>query len=132
MKRLDRVFRLHRSRSELFSKHKPGDVPYVASGLSDNGVMGWVRPMANDTVHQFRGIAVSAFGEATIQVPPFIGYGCAGTSIIALEPDTSNDCKPARLCCCLYQSWPTLAIFVVLACADIAIGQAFYSIYNTG
>jgi hypothetical protein len=29
---------------------------------------------------------VSAFCEATIQIPPFIGYGAAGTGIVVLEP----------------------------------------------
>lgn len=86
MRRLDQLFILHRSRSELFSKHKAGNVPYITNGLSDNGVMGFVKPLPKDRIFNFRGIAVSAFGEATIQVPPFIGYGCAGTGITALEP----------------------------------------------
>jgi hypothetical protein len=86
MKRLDHHFILHRSRSGLFSKHKVGDVPYITNGMSDNGVMGFVAPLPNDKVFMFRGISVSAFCEATVQVPPFIGYGCAGTGITALQP----------------------------------------------
>lgn len=85
MKRLEEVFELHRSRSDVFSKYIPGEVAYVGSGLSDNGVVGWVKPKSGDKVFRFRGIAVSAFCEATVQVPPFIGYGCAGTSVMALE-----------------------------------------------
>ncbi|HZQ17465.1 MAG TPA: hypothetical protein VFA90_02000 [Terriglobales bacterium] len=86
MKRMDDHFILHRSRSGLFSKHRSGDVPYITNGFSDNGVMGFVSPLKEDRVFRFRGIAVSAFCEATMQIPPFIGYGCAGTGITALEP----------------------------------------------
>jgi len=86
MKRVDELFKIHRSQSHTISRYEAGDVAYVASGLSDNGVSAWVKPLRGDRVFKFRGIAVSSFCEATVQVAPFIGYGCAGTSVMALEP----------------------------------------------
>lgn len=86
MKRIDQHFNLHRAKSDLFSKYTPGDVPYVGNGLSDNAVVGLVTPREDDTVFQFTGIVVSAFCEATVQTPPFIGCGRAGNGIVVLEP----------------------------------------------
>src|ERR1700722_3859955 len=86
MKRIDEIFNLHRSQSDIFPRYEPGDVPYVGNGLSDNAVLGLVKPFPDDTVFQFRGIAVSAFCEASVQSPPFIGCGRAGNGVVALEP----------------------------------------------
>ena len=61
MKRIDQVFNLHRAKSDLFSKYKPGPVAYVGNGLSDNAVVGLVTPLPGDKVFKFAGIAVSAF-----------------------------------------------------------------------
>lgn len=89
MKRIDEVFKLHRARSDIFSRYQAGPVPYVGNGLSDNAVIGFVKPHASDRVFKFTGIAVSAFAEATVQVPPFIACGRAGNGLVVLEPITA-------------------------------------------
>jgi len=97
MKRIDEMFNVHRAQSEIFSLYKPGDIPYVGNGLSDNAVMGLVKPLPGDRVFEFRGVALSAFCEATVQSPPFIGCGRAGNGIIVLEPQTPM--SAAQLAC---------------------------------
>ena len=89
MKPLECIFDLHRSRSGLVDDYAAGDVPYVGNGFCDNAVAALVLPMKGDKVFQFRGIAVSAFCEATVQSPPFIGCGRAGNGVVVLEPKTT-------------------------------------------
>lgn len=86
MKRLDDLFKIHRARSGIFTDYEPGDVAYVGNGLTNNAVAGFVHPRRGDKIFNFRGIAVSAFCEATVQVPPFIGCGRAGNGMTLLEP----------------------------------------------
>jgi hypothetical protein len=92
MKRIDELFNVHRARSEIFSKYKAGgagDVPYVGNGLSDNAVAGLVKPRSKDIIFEFAGIAISAFCEASVQVPPFVGCGRAGNGVVILEPKSA-------------------------------------------
>lgn len=86
MKRIDEVFNLHRARSDIYPRYKSGSVPYIGNGLSDNAVIGLVKPLPNDKVFKFAGIAVSAFCEASVQVPPFVACGRAGNGMVVLEP----------------------------------------------
>lgn len=86
MKRLDTLFIVHRAKSSLLSQYDPGDVPYVRNGLSDNGVRALVTPLKTDRVFTFRAIVVSAFCEATVQVPPFIACSRSGNGLVVLEP----------------------------------------------
>lgn len=85
MKRIDDLFIPHRARSDIFSRYKPGSVPFIGNGLSDNAVVGLVTPLPKDKVFSFVGIAVSAFCEATVQAPPFVACGRAGNGLIVLE-----------------------------------------------
>jgi hypothetical protein len=86
MRRIDEMFNVHRARSGLFIEYTRGDVAYVGNGLGNNAVAGFVTPLPGDKVFRFRGIAVSAFCEATVQVPPFIACGRAGNGLTVLEP----------------------------------------------
>ena len=79
-------FKLHTARSAGFEIYQPGDVAYVSNSLRDNGVIGYVTARSHDRVFRFLGICVSAFGEATVQVPPFIARGNGGSGLIVLEP----------------------------------------------
>lgn len=95
MKSIDSLFIVHRARSGLLSQYKPGDVAYVGNGLGNNGVGDFVTPRPKDKVFPFRGIAVSAFCEATVQAPPFIACGRAGNGLTVLEP--REPMPPAQL-----------------------------------
>jgi len=86
MKALHELFTLHRAKSGLFSEYDPGNVAYVGNSLEDNGVVGYVEPLPQDKVFEFPAIVVSAFCEATLQLPPFIACGRAGNGLVVLEP----------------------------------------------
>jgi hypothetical protein len=86
MKPISEMFDLHRAKSGLFVHYKKGDVAYVGNGLDNNAVVGLVTPLMTDKVFTFRGIAVSAFCEATVQIPPFVACGRAGNGLVVLEP----------------------------------------------
>lgn len=86
MKTIEELFVIHRARSGLFKDYKAGQTAYVGNGLSNNAIVGFVNPLANDKVFRFTGIVLSAFCEATVQSPPFIACGRAGNGLLALEP----------------------------------------------
>jgi len=86
MKTIEDLFIIHHARSGAFAEYKPGEVAYLTNGFTDNGVVGYVKPQPADKVFKFRALVVSAFCEATVQLPPFIAYGAAGTSLNVLEP----------------------------------------------
>ena len=86
MKRIDEMFVVHRARSGLFRNYEVGHVAYVGNSMSDNAVVGFVTPLPCDKVFGFRGIVVSAFCDATVQLPPFVACGRAGNGLVVLEP----------------------------------------------
>ena len=86
MKRIDEMFIVHRARSGLFSDYEVGQVAYVGNSMSDTAVVGFVAPLPRDKVFRFRGIVVSAFCDATVQLPPFVACGRAGNGLVVLEP----------------------------------------------
>jgi len=86
MKSIEEVFVLHRAKSGAFVDYEPGDVAFLTNGFTDNGLVGYVTPKAKDRVFTFPALVVSAFCEATVQLPPFLAYGAAGTSLVVLEP----------------------------------------------
>ena len=86
MTTIEALFRLHRAQSGLFSEYAKGDVPYIGNGLSDNAVVGFVKPRPTDKVFDFPAIVLSAFCEATVQAPPFVACGRAGNGLVVLEP----------------------------------------------
>ena len=92
MPRIDEVFRVHRSRSDLFQAYEPGQVAYVSNAADTNGVVGFVEPRDGDAVFEFPGIVVNAFSRtpgscgARVQTPPFLACGRSGNGLLVLEP----------------------------------------------
>ena len=86
MKTVEALFLVHHAKSATLNVYAPGIVPFLANSFSNNAVARYVKPRPGDKVFDFRAIVVSAFGEATVQMPPFIAYGAAGTSLTVLEP----------------------------------------------
>lgn len=86
MKPIEDIFFLHRARSGLYRDYQSGKVPYIGNGLVNNAVNGLVLPREQDKVFQCRAVVVSAFCEATVQVPPFVACGRAGNGLVVLEP----------------------------------------------
>lgn len=79
-------FKVHVAKSHAFKAYKGGDAAFITNGISNNGVQGYVSPIKSDKVFDFVGICISAFCEATVQKPPFLGRGNGGSGIIVLEP----------------------------------------------
>ena len=86
MKPIKALFDLHRAKSGLFRDYKSGTVAYVGNGLVDNAVVGCVTPLPKDRVFNYPAIVISAFCEATVQMPPFVACGRAGNGLVVLEP----------------------------------------------
>ena len=86
MPRIDDIFTPHTARSLGFERYRPGDVAYVSNGLRDNGIIGFVKPKPTDKLFTFVGIVLSAFCEATVQIPPFVARGNGGSGVMVLEP----------------------------------------------
>lgn len=90
MTTIEDMFIIHRARSGLSSDYGPGPICYVGNGFNDNGIVGYVTPLPNNKVFRFRAIVVSAFCEATVQIPPFIACSRAGNGLVVLEPRTTT------------------------------------------
>src|ERR1043166_5302987 len=86
MPTIEEIFDPHSARASGFANYAPGEVAYVTNGFRDNGVLGFVKAKADDRVFDFTGIVLSAFCEATVQIPPFIARGNGGSGLIVLEP----------------------------------------------
>lgn len=86
MPSIDTLFNPESAGADGFSRYDPGSVAYVTNGFRDNGVVGFVRPKAADRVYETICIVLSAFCEATVQLPPFIARGNGGSGLIVLEP----------------------------------------------
>lgn len=80
------IFKIHHAKSKGFESYSHGEVPFVSNGFMNNGVVGFVSPLENDRVFNFRGICASAFCEATVQESPFLPRGNGGSGLMVLEP----------------------------------------------
>ena len=88
MKKISELFVVHRGKSGLFTDYEPGPVAYIGNSKDDNAVVGFVTPLPTDKVCTSPAIVVSAFGESTVQLPPFVACSRAGNGLVVLEPRT--------------------------------------------
>jgi hypothetical protein len=86
MTTVEEKFDLLTARSAPFDDHDGGNVAFVTNGYRDNGVVGYVTPLAEDRVFDTPAICVSAFCESTVQKPPFIARGNGGSGLTVLRP----------------------------------------------
>lgn len=86
MPTIEGLFDPHTARAAAFAAYPAGNVAYVSNGFRDNGVLGFVKPKSTDRVFESLGIILSAFCEATVQIPPFIARGNGGSGLIVLIP----------------------------------------------
>ncbi len=74
------------ARSQL--KYKEGNVPFVASGNYNNGVVKWCEPSETDVLDKKGCITVSPLdGSSFYQPIDFLGRGGAGSAILLLRND---------------------------------------------
>lgn len=85
------LFDAHVGKSHAFKRYDPGSTAFVTNGFTNNGIQGYVATMKGDKIFKFDGICISAFCEATVQKPPFLGRGNGGSGMVVLEPKEGLD-----------------------------------------
>ena len=86
------LFTVKRPAARSQSKYDDGDVPFVASGNYNNGVLKYLCPKTGEILDKGNCITVSPIdGSAFYQKNDFLGRGGAGSSIIMLYNDSINE-----------------------------------------
>ena len=89
--RIGDLFTVKRPAARSQSKYDEGDVPFVASGNYNNGVLKYLQPKDNETLDKGNCITVSPIdGSSFYQEHDFLCRGGAGSSIIILYNDNLN------------------------------------------
>ena len=79
-----------RNRSQ--SDYEEGEIPFIASGNYNNGVLKYLMPKDNEVLDKGNCITVSPVdGSSFYQKEDFLGRGGAGSSIILLYNDHLNE-----------------------------------------
>ncbi len=86
MIRIKDIFNVVKAKSKSFLDYSLGEVPFITNGYYENGFVGFVEPCESDRVFEEIGICVSAFCEASVQLPPFLPRGNGGSGLCVLKP----------------------------------------------
>jgi hypothetical protein len=79
------LFELKRPVARSQSKYEEGDIPFIASGDFNNGVVKYCKPKDGETLDEGNCITVSPLdGSAFYQPVSFLGRGGAGSAILVL------------------------------------------------
>ncbi|WP_455113868.1 restriction endonuclease subunit S [Rothia mucilaginosa] len=90
--KIGELFEVSRPVARSFMKYEEGDIPFVASGNFDNGVVGYRRPKNSDDFDAGMCITVSPLdGSAFFQKEPFLGRGGAGSAILILRNENLTE-----------------------------------------
>lgn len=85
------LFSVKRPPARNKDNYEVGDIPFVASGSVNNGVMKCCKPLEDEKLDEAGCITVSPVdGSAFYQPYPFLGRGGAGSSILMLYADNMN------------------------------------------
>lgn len=85
------LFMVSRPASRSQADYENGNVPFVASGNYNNGVLKYLQPKENEKLEKGNCITVSPVdGSSFYQKDDFLGRGGAGSSIILLYNDNLN------------------------------------------
>lgn len=84
--KLNRLFTLSSARSRGIDDYDAGQIPFVTSTESNNGVVGYVEPEQDDLVFEGPAIAISGLGHATVHFSLFLPKGNGGDSLTILIP----------------------------------------------
>lgn len=86
------IFEVKRPAARSQSNYDEGEVPFVASGNYNNGIIKYLKPKQNELLDKGNCISVSPVdGSAFYQKCDFLGRGGAGSSIILLYNDSLNE-----------------------------------------
>lgn len=85
------LFSVQRPPARNKDEYEVGDIPFVASGAVNNGVMKFCKPLENERLDKGGCITVSPVdGSAFYQPYSFLGRGGAGSSVLMLYSDNLN------------------------------------------
>lgn len=85
------LFDVSRPTARSQANYDEGDVPFVASGNYNNGVLKYLEPKKDEVLDKGNCITVSPIdGSAFYQEVDFLGRGGAGSSIIILRNENLN------------------------------------------
>lgn len=89
--RLGDLFEVRRPKARNKDDYEVGDIPFVASGAMNNGVMKYCQVKSEEKLDRENCITVSPVdGSSFYQPMDFLGRGGAGSSIIILRNDDLN------------------------------------------
>lgn len=87
--RIENLFEVSRPAARNKDNYQNGDIPFVASGSVNNGVMKLCAPNGKENLDKGNCITVSPVDGSTFYQPAdFLGRGGAGSSILMLRNDT--------------------------------------------
>ncbi len=118
---LNRLFSLYSAKSKGIDSYDRGDVPFVTSAESNNGVVGYVDPEEDDLVFIGPAIAISGLGHATVHFDSFLPKGNGGDSLTIFKPRELTLIEEATG---LWEQYINLALNLL---ATIAIVNVFYN-----
>lgn len=106
---IEDLFEIKRPCARSQSNYEDGEIPFIASGNYNNGVLKYLKPKENERLDKGNCITVSPVdGSAFYQKNDFLGRGGAGSSIILLYNDNLNENNGTfmatiiRKICCKY------------------------------
>ena len=89
---IENLFDIKRPSSRSQSDYEEGEIPFIASGNYNNGVLKYLMPKDNELLDKGNCITVSPVdGSSFYQKEDFLGRGGAGSSIILLYNDHLNE-----------------------------------------
>lgn len=107
---IEDLFEIKRPCARSQSNYEDGEIPFIASGNYNNGILKYLKPKENERLDKGNCITVSPVdGSAFYQKNDFLGRGGAGSSIILLYNDNLNENNGTfiatiiRKICCKYR-----------------------------
>ncbi len=89
---IEDLFNIKRPSARSQSDYEEGEIPFIASGNYNNGVLKYLMPKDNEVLDKGNCITVSPVdGSSFYQKEDFLGRGGAGSSIILLYNDHLNE-----------------------------------------
>jgi len=107
------LFTISRPKARNKDDYQDGNIPFVASGAENNGVMKLVQKMGNESYDERNVITVSPVdGSAFYQPIHFLGRGGAGSSILILKNEHLNQYRGQYI-----------AKMISVACSSFSYGR---------
>ena len=89
---IEDLFEIKRPKARSQTNYEEGNIPFVASGNYNNGVLKYLQPKENEELDKGNCITVSPVDGSTFyQKEDFLGRGGAGSSIILLYNNNLNE-----------------------------------------